>query len=179
MSGSGHQPEIKPGGTTTLREHLETTMQFLPRLDARRHRVHENFARKTGRSTNDDVFLRQAKSRAKAPKHQSTTAPKHQRQKHHFTAIREDAGLYCGSRLRKGEVFAHVGRNQNLKDLKDQSTYLSQFPPYSATALYTAGSSRSFTAIRTDAGLCCGSHLRKGEVFAYLGSIHNLNDLRT
>ena len=24
----------------------------------------------------------------------------------------------CGSRLRKGEVFAYVGRNQNLKDLK-------------------------------------------------------------
>ena len=29
-----------------------------------------------------------------------------------------DAGLCCGSRLRKGEVFASVGRNQNLKDLK-------------------------------------------------------------
>ena len=35
----------------------------------------------------------------------------------------------------------------------------------------TAGSSRSFTAIRKDAGLCCGSRLRKGEVFAYVGSI--------
>ena len=31
------------------------------------------------------------------------------------------AGLYCGSRLRKGEVFAYVGRNQNLKDLKDRN----------------------------------------------------------
>ena len=31
---------------------------------------------------------------------------------------RKDAGLYCGSRLRKGEVFAYVGLPQNLKDLK-------------------------------------------------------------
>ena len=31
----------------------------------------------------------------------------------------KDAGLYCGSRLRKGEVFAYVGLSQNLKDLKD------------------------------------------------------------
>ena len=33
--------------------------------------------------------------------------------------IRKDAGLYCGSRLRKGEVFAYVGSIQNLKDLKE------------------------------------------------------------
>ena len=33
--------------------------------------------------------------------------------------IRKDAGLYCGPRLRKGEVFAYVGLPQNLKDLKD------------------------------------------------------------
>ena len=42
----------------------------------------------------------------------------------------------------------------------------------------TAGSSRSFTAIRKDEGLCCGSRLRKGEVFAYVGSIQNLKDLK-
>ena len=42
----------------------------------------------------------------------------------------------------------------------------------------TAGSSRSFTAIRKDAGLYCGSRLRKGEVFAYVGRIHNLKDLK-
>ena len=36
-----------------------------------------------------------------------------------YTAIRQDAGLYCGSRLWKGEVFAYVGLPQNLKDLKD------------------------------------------------------------
>ena len=36
-----------------------------------------------------------------------------------FTAIRKDAGLCCGSRLRLGEVFAYVGLPQNLKDLKD------------------------------------------------------------
>ena len=28
-----------------------------------------------------------------------------------------DTGLYCGSRLRKGEVFGYVGLSQNLKDL--------------------------------------------------------------
>ena len=37
-----------------------------------------------------------------------------------FTAIRKDAGLYCGSRLRKGEVFAYVGLPHNLKDLKEE-----------------------------------------------------------
>ena len=41
----------------------------------------------------------------------------HQRRAWRFV-IRKDAGLYCGPRLRKGEVFAYVGRNQNLKDLK-------------------------------------------------------------
>ena len=35
-----------------------------------------------------------------------------------FSAIRKDAGLYCGSRLRSGEVFAYVGLSQNLEDLK-------------------------------------------------------------
>ena len=34
------------------------------------------------------------------------------------SAIRKDALLCCGSRLRKGEVFAYVGLPQNLKDLK-------------------------------------------------------------
>ena len=43
----------------------------------------------------------------------------------------------------------------------------------------TAGSSRSFTAIRKDAGLHCGSRLRKGEVFAYIGLPHNLKDLKS
>ena len=33
-------------------------------------------------------------------------------------AIRKETGLCCGSRLRKGEVFAYVGLPQNLKDLK-------------------------------------------------------------
>ena len=32
---------------------------------------------------------------------------------------------------------------------------------------WRAGSLRSFIAIRKDAGLCCGSFLRKGEVFAF------------
>ena len=32
-------------------------------------------------------------------------------------ALRKDAGLCCGPRLRKGEVFAYVGLPQNLKDL--------------------------------------------------------------
>ena len=42
----------------------------------------------------------------------------------------------------------------------------------------TAGSSRSFTAIRKDAGLCCGSRLWKGDVFAYVGHPQNLKDLK-
>ena len=36
-----------------------------------------------------------------------------------IVAIRKDAGLCCGSRLRRGEVFAYVGLPQNLEDLKD------------------------------------------------------------
>ena len=36
---------------------------------------------------------------------------------------------------------------------------------------------RSFIAIRKEAGLLFGSFLRKGEVFAYVGRIQNLNDL--
>ena len=49
---------------------------------------------------------------------------------------------------------------------------------YAASHLHcTAGSSRSFTAIRKEAGLCCGSRLRKGEVFAYVGLPQNLKDL--
>ena len=35
-----------------------------------------------------------------------------------FPAIRKEAGLFCGSFLRKGEVFAYVGRMQKSKDLK-------------------------------------------------------------
>ena len=44
-------------------------------------------------------------------------------------------------------------------------------------ATHTAGSSRSFTAIRKDTRLYCGSRQRSGEVFAYGGSIQNLKDL--
>ena len=32
--------------------------------------------------------------------------------------IRKEAGLFCGSFLRKGEVLAYVGSIQNLKELK-------------------------------------------------------------
>jgi hypothetical protein len=41
-----------------------------------------------------------------------------------------------------------------------------------------AGSLRSFTAIRKEAGLFCGYFLRKGEVFAYVGSIKNLKNVK-
>ena len=34
-----------------------------------------------------------------------------------FAAMRKEAGLFCGSFLRKGEVFNCVGKNQNFKDL--------------------------------------------------------------
>ena len=57
-----------------------------------------------------------------------------------------------GSRLRLGEVFAYVGRNQNLKDLKERKQ---GFKP-----------------------LFSGSLLRKGEVLAYVGLIQNLKDLQ-
>ena len=51
--------------------------------------------------------------------------------------------------------------------------------PLTASHLHcTAGSSRLFAAIRNDAGLCCGSRLRKGEVFAYIGLIPNPTDLK-
>ena len=36
-----------------------------------------------------------------------------------FAAIRKEAWLFCGSFLRKGEVFAYGGFIPNLKDLKD------------------------------------------------------------
>ena len=51
-------------------------------------------------------------------------------------------------------------------------------PPLPARCRCTAGSLRSFTAIKKDAGLCCGSRLRKGEVFAYIGRNQNLKDLK-
>ena len=51
-----------------------------------------------------------------------------------FAAIRKDAVLCCGSRLRKGEVFAYVGRIDNLQDLKGEST---------ETSLVAASRSRS------------------------------------
>ena len=49
---------------------------------------------------------------------QSTKAPSLVSRSRSFTAIRKDAGLCCGSRLRKGEVFSYVRLPQNLKDLK-------------------------------------------------------------
>ena len=39
-----------------------------------------------------------------------------------LTAIRKGTGLFCGSFLRKGGVFAYGGRIENLKDLTDPST---------------------------------------------------------
>ena len=53
--------------------------------------------------------------------------------------IRKDAGLYCGPRLRKGEVFAYVGLPQNLKDLngRDVTKNVDLFPgqEYRGTSL--------------------------------------------
>ena len=56
----------------------------------------------------------------------------------------------------KGEVFAYVGRNQNLKDCR--------LPSGDPRDLKTA--------------LFCISLLRKGEVLAYVGSIQNLKDIK-
>ena len=51
--------------------------------------------------------------------------------------------------------------------------------PLTASHLHcTAGSSRSSTALRKGARLCCGPRLRKGEVFAYVGLPQNLKDLK-
>jgi len=48
-----------------------------------------------------------------------------------FAAIRKDTGLYRGSRLRKGEVFAYVGLSQNLKGLTETfpSCRAARLPP--------------------------------------------------
>ena len=74
--------------------------------------------------------------------------------------------FFCGSFLRKGEVFAYVGRNQNLEELKNKKL--------AASLLHSrAGSVRSFAAIRKEAGRVCGSFSRKGQVFAYVGLIHS------
>ena len=61
--------------------------------------------------------------------------------------------LSLQSFLRKGVSLVYVGRNYNLKDLKESKG--------------------------KGAGLCCGSRLRSGEVFAYVGLIHNLKDIKT
>ena len=58
----------------------------------------------------------------KAPEHQSTKAQKHkstEAAKHQKTGkrvVRQDAGSFRGSFLRKGELLAYVGRNRNFKD---------------------------------------------------------------
>jgi len=36
-----------------------------------------------------------------------------------FAAIRKEAGLFCGSLMRKDEALAYVGLFQTLKDLND------------------------------------------------------------
>jgi hypothetical protein len=54
-----------------------------------------------------------------------------------FTAVRKDAGLCCGSRLRKGEVFPYVGLPQNLKDLKDLKGVRRDFRLRAKTSLVT------------------------------------------
>ena len=97
-------------------------------------------------------------------------------------------------------MFADVSLPQNQKDLKDLKDLCANrvclrarsqmgmpptlhlritLSPLTASQLHcTAGSSRSFTAIRKHAGLCWGSRLRSGEVFVYVGRIHNLTDLK-
>jgi len=51
--------------------------------------------------------------------------------------------------------------------------------PFAASRLHwRAGPLRSYTAIRKEAGLFCGSFLRKGLVFACVGLIQTLKDLK-
>ena len=78
-------------------------------------------------------------------------------------------------------VSAYVGSSKNLKDLKDPGVYASanliwfesntqiEDHPLATRrkpSALEAGSVRSFTVIRKEAGLFCGSFLRKGKVFA-------------
>ena len=44
-------------------------------------------------------------------------------------SARKGAGLYCGSSLRSGEVFAYVGSPQNLKDLSGSEVTLYSYAP--------------------------------------------------
>ena len=72
--------------------------------------------------------------------------------------IVQDAGLYCGPRLRKGEVFAYVGLPQNLKDLKASmnkaascplALYLfAPPPPLLLTIIWVSGLYRGTSLIR-------------------------------
>jgi len=57
---------------------------------------------------------------------------------------------------------------------------LGAFNPYRTypTSQSGAGSSRTFAAIRKEAGVFCGSFLRKGEELTYVGLFHNLKDLK-
>ena len=54
--------------------------------------------------------------------------------------FRKDAGLCCGPRLRKGEVFASVGRNRNLTDLSSATGLICFvaffFPPFFLLVLF-------------------------------------------
>ena len=50
--------------------------------------------------------------------------------------------------------------------------------PLAASCLHWwAGSLRPVTAVRKEAEVFCESSLRKGQAFAYVGSIQNLKDL--
>ena len=72
----------------------------------------------SARTSANCVSVRKEKARIETPP-RARLAPS--RSSKSFTTIRKDAGLYCGSRLRSGEVFAYVGSIQNLKDLKGPS----------------------------------------------------------
>ena len=45
-------------------------------------------------------------------------------------------------------------------------------------ALSKPKGAEGLSSIRSDAGLCCGSRLRKGKVFAYAGLVDYLKDLK-
>jgi len=79
--------------------------------------------------------------------------------------IRKEAGLFCGSFLRKGEVFAYVGLTQNLKDLTVHPLDARREPSALESWIIEV-----LTAIRKEAGRFFGSFLRQGEVFAFVGS---------
>ena len=73
-------------------------------------------------------------------------------------------------------MLTYVGRIHNLKDLKNVPLGVAWFPSLACSGRVCELINKPFP--RKDAGLCCGSRLREGEVFSYVGRNQNLKDLK-